>query len=112
MYWTEGGNYGSIERSYLDGTHREIILSSIGRANGLTIDHSARKLYWADLYTPAIDSFDLRTKKRNAIITDNIVYPFSITQYQDYIYWTDWNTGKKIPIMLLLHIQRSRYYLQ
>ncbi|XP_029038470.2 low-density lipoprotein receptor-related protein 6 isoform X1 [Osmia bicornis bicornis] len=93
MYWTEWGNSGSIERSFLDGTNREVILSNIGKANGLTIDHSARKLYWADLSTPAIDSFDLHTRKRNAVITQNIVYPFSITQYQDYIYWTDWNTG-------------------
>ncbi|XP_076640079.1 low-density lipoprotein receptor-related protein 6 isoform X1 [Colletes latitarsis] len=93
MYWTEWGNFGSIERSFLDGTNRETLLFKIGRASGLTIDHSARKLYWADLHTPAIDSFDLYTKKRDAIVTQNIGYPFSITQYQDYIYWTDWNTG-------------------
>ncbi|XP_003704485.2 low-density lipoprotein receptor-related protein 6 [Megachile rotundata] len=93
MYWTEWGNSGSIERSFLDGTNREIILSNIGKANGLTIDHSTRKLYWVDLSTPAIDSFDLHTRKRNAVITQNIMYPFTITQYQDYIYWTDWNTG-------------------
>lgn len=33
------------------------------------------------------------TGKRKEIITQKIGYPFSITQYQDYIYWTDWNTG-------------------
>ncbi|XP_015596782.1 low-density lipoprotein receptor-related protein 6 [Cephus cinctus] len=93
MYWTELGNSGSIERSGLDGSRRQVILSNIGRANGLTIDHVARKLYWADLLLLAIDSFDLQTKKRKAIITHDIVYPFSITQYLDYIYWTDWNTG-------------------
>lgn len=104
MYWTEWGSLersGCIERSFLDGTNREIILSNIGKANGLTIDHSARKLYWADLHTPAIDSFDLRTRKRTAIITKDIVYPFSITQYQDYIYWTDWNTGEKYITILI-----------
>ncbi|XP_012280055.1 low-density lipoprotein receptor-related protein 6 [Orussus abietinus] len=93
MYWTEWGNSGSIERAGLDGSRRAVILSDIGRANGLTIDHLARRLYWADLFTPAIDSYDLTTMKRRAIITQDIVYPFSITQYQDYIYWTDWNTG-------------------
>lgn len=93
MYWSEWGKTGSIERAGLDGTRRQVILSNVGRANGLTIDHSARRLYWADLFTPAIDSYDLQTMKRKAIITQDIVYPFSITQYQDYIYWTDWNTG-------------------
>ncbi|XP_011500691.1 PREDICTED: low-density lipoprotein receptor-related protein 6 isoform X2 [Ceratosolen solmsi marchali] len=93
FYWTEWGNTGSIERAWLDGTHRQIIISDIGRTNGLTIDHEARRLYWADLFTPAIDSYDLITKKRRPIITEKIGYPFSITQYEDYIYWTDWNTG-------------------
>ncbi|KAG7206637.1 hypothetical protein KM043_000315 [Ampulex compressa] len=93
MYWTEWGNSGSIERAVLDGTRRQTLLSNIGRANGLTIDHAARKLFWADPFIPAIESYDIRTKERNAIVTLDIVYPFSITQYKDFIYWTDWNTG-------------------
>lgn len=93
MYWIEWGNSGSIERAELDGTQRQMVVSSIGRANGLTIDHAARKLYWANLVMPAIDCFDLQTKRKDAIITQNLVYPFSITQYRDYVYWTDWNTG-------------------
>lgn len=93
MYWAEWGDFGNIERANLDGTHRQIIMSGIGRANGLTIDHAARKLYWADLLTPAIIRFNLQTRQRDIIISQNIMYPFSITQYRDYIYWTDWNTG-------------------
>ncbi|XP_014229515.1 low-density lipoprotein receptor-related protein 6 [Trichogramma pretiosum] len=93
MYWTEWANTGGIERAWLDGTHRQVIVTDIGRTNGLTIDHSARRLYWADLFTPAIDSYDLVTNKRKKIITLDIGYPFSITQYKDNIYWTDWNTG-------------------
>lgn len=68
-------------------------MSNIGRTNGLTLDHVSRRLYWADLFTPAIDSFDLVTKKRKPIITQKIGYPFSITQHQEYIYWADWNSG-------------------
>ncbi|XP_058789142.1 low-density lipoprotein receptor-related protein 6 [Phymastichus coffea] len=93
LYWTEWANTGSIERSWLDGSHRQLVISDIGRTNGLTIDHAARRLYWADLFTLSIDSYDLITKKRKPIITQNIGYPFSAMQYQDYIYWTDWNTG-------------------
>lgn len=93
MYWTELANSGNIERAWLDGSHRQIVISGIGRTNGLTIDHVARRLYWADLFTPAIDSYDLETKKRKSIVTQKIGYPFSTTQYQDYIYWTDWNSG-------------------
>ncbi|XP_014208646.1 low-density lipoprotein receptor-related protein 6 [Copidosoma floridanum] len=92
LYWTEWANTGSIERAWLDGSNRQVIVSDVGRTNGLTIDHETRRLYWADLYTSAIDSYDLTTKSRKAIM-QKIGYPFSITQYQDYIYWTDWNTG-------------------
>lgn len=92
MYWAEWGNFGSIERALLDGTQRQVTVSNIGRANGLTLDHIARKLYWADVSTPAIDCYDLLTRKKEVIISRDIGYPFSITQYRDYIYWTDWNT--------------------
>ncbi|XP_057340651.1 low-density lipoprotein receptor-related protein 6 [Microplitis mediator] len=93
MYWSEWGKSGSIERANLDGSERQVVLSSIGRTHGLTIDHELRRLYWADLLTPAIVSYDLKTSNRKSVITRNIVYPFSLTQHLDYIYWTDWNTG-------------------
>lgn len=94
MYWTEWGGTGSIERANLDGAQRQTIVSSgIGRTNGLTVDHAGRRLYWADLLTPAIVSFNLQTRRKDAIVSQNVVYPFSVTQYRDYVYWTDWNTG-------------------
>lgn len=92
MYLAEWGNFGSIERTLLDGTQRQMTVSNIGRANGLTLDHVARKLYWAEVSTPAIDCYDLSTRKREVIISSDMGYPFSITQYRNYIYWTDWNT--------------------
>ncbi|XP_011066151.1 PREDICTED: low-density lipoprotein receptor-related protein 6 isoform X2 [Acromyrmex echinatior] len=93
LYWAEWGNTGSIERAFLDGTQRQVIVSHIGRANGLTIDHVGRKLYWADISTPAINCYDLLTQRGDVIISRHIVYPFSVTQYRDFIYWADWNTG-------------------
>ena len=97
MFWTDvsesSGNSGIIERANLDGTLRQVILSNIGRINGLTLDHATDCLYWTDSSTPAIDSYNMRSKKRNSLVAQGIVYPFSITHYQDNIYWTDWNTG-------------------
>lgn len=93
MYWTDQRNSGSIERAALDGSKREIIIGNIGRANGLTIDLTNHVLFWADLFSSSIDSYDLKNKKRKVIVSQNVGYPFSITTYQDYIYWTDWNTG-------------------
>ena len=28
------------------------------------------------------------------IVSENIKNPFGLTQYQDYLYWTDWETMK------------------
>lgn len=67
------------------------MVSDSGRANGLTIDHVEHKLYWAD--PGAIECYDLVAQRRKVIISQKILYPFSVTQYRDYIYWSDWNTG-------------------
>lgn len=98
MYWAEWGNSGSIERALLDGTQRQAVVTHIGKANSLTIEHAARKLYWTDLSTPAIVRYDLPTRRKETIVSRDIPYPFSVTQYRDYIYWSDWNTG---------HIERA-----
>lgn len=93
MYWTEWANSGSIERAWLDGSQREVLLSGVGRTNGLTIDCEEYRLYWAGLTIPAIESYDFNTNRRKTIVSENVGYPFSATQYKDYIYWTDWKTG-------------------
>ena len=38
-----------IETAGLDGTNRRVFVPDVGRANGLTIDLSTRRLYWTDL---------------------------------------------------------------
>lgn len=49
MYWTDWGEVPKIERAGMDGTHRAMIIESeIYWPNGLTLDYSQQKLYWAD----------------------------------------------------------------
>lgn len=49
MYWTDWGEIPKIERAGMDGTHRGVIIDSeIYWPNGLTLDYSQQKLYWAD----------------------------------------------------------------
>jgi len=93
MYWSDSTEAGSIHKALLDGSQRQLVLSRIGRTSGLTVDYVFRKMYWADLSIPAIDSYDLITQQRNVVVAHDVVYPFGITQYRDYIYWSDWNTG-------------------
>lgn len=49
MYWTDWGEVPKIERAGMDGTNRSMIIhKEIYWPNGLTLDYSQQKLYWAD----------------------------------------------------------------
>ncbi|KAK5877157.1 hypothetical protein CesoFtcFv8_026431 [Champsocephalus esox] len=90
MYWTEWGGKPKIDRAAMDGTGRLTLVSDVGRANGLTIDYAERRLYWTDLDTTLIESSNMLGEERE-VIADDLPHPFGLTQYQDYIYWTDWS---------------------
>ena len=89
MYWSDWREDGRIERASLDGTQRMQLIPSIGRAMGLTIDFSERKLYWTNVDSNDIECSDLDGGNR-AVVLRELPYPFGLTQYQDYLYWTDW----------------------
>lgn len=49
MYWTDWGEVPKIERAGLDGSNRSLMVErEIYWPNGLTLDYSQQKLYWAD----------------------------------------------------------------
>ncbi|XP_051476203.1 low-density lipoprotein receptor-related protein 5 isoform X2 [Apus apus] len=90
MYWTEWGGKPRIVQAYMDGTNSITLVDKVGRANDLTIDYEDQRLYWTDLDTSMIESSNMLGQERE-IIADDLPHPFGLTQYSDYIYWTDWN---------------------
>jgi hypothetical protein len=49
MYWTDWGNSPKIERSFMSGEKRELLVNtSLGYPNGLALDISGNVLYWVD----------------------------------------------------------------
>ena len=91
MYWANGGNHPSIERADLDGTNRWTVISNVTRPSGLTIDFSAGLIFWADSENKVIECANLNGTNRRTIASE-LPKPFALTQYKDYIYWTDWTT--------------------
>uniref|UniRef100_A0AAY5EKD9 Low density lipoprotein receptor-related protein 5 n=1 Tax=Electrophorus electricus TaxID=8005 RepID=A0AAY5EKD9_ELEEL len=89
MYWTEWGGRPRIARGHMDGTNIVTLVDKVGRANGLTIDYVEQRLYWTDLDTCMIESTNMEGE--GEIVADDLPHPFGLTQYRDYIYWTDWN---------------------
>ncbi|XP_037297516.1 LOW QUALITY PROTEIN: low-density lipoprotein receptor-related protein 4 [Manduca sexta] len=109
LYWSDWGESPNIERSFLDGSQRKVIVQQdLGFPNGLTIDYRDRRLYWTDALKERIDTSDLSGQHRVQLVPE-AKNPFGMTYFKDYIYWTDWykktvmradkRTGKNITVI-------------
>ena len=93
MYWTDWGSNPKIEQAAMDGSsRRSVITGNLGWPNGLTIDRSTNRLYWADAKLDKIEVSDLTGANRRLIVSSAAdIHPFGLTLYQGMLYWTDWN---------------------
>ena len=85
-------NRPRVERSTLDGEGRMTFLDDVGRVSGLVIDFDASRLYWANLDRHNIESADLVTGRDRHVVVSGLVRPYGVTQFRDFIYWTDQGT--------------------
>lgn len=69
IFWTDWGNLPKIERSYMDGSGRSVIANtSLFWPNGLTLDYTTQKLYWADAKHHVIECANLDGSSRRTVI--------------------------------------------
>ncbi|KAL9884451.1 LDL receptor related protein 4 [Glossina fuscipes fuscipes] len=93
VFWTDWGPNPKIERAYMDGSQRQIIINKgVTWPNGLAIDYPSNKLYWADAKQHAIECSNFDGSERIKILSTHLPHPFAITIFEDTMYWTDWNT--------------------
>lgn len=92
MYFTDWGRYGNtgkIYRSTMAGNDKKAIVEeNLTQPSGLAIDYEEKKLYWTDALREKIERSDLDGKNREVLVSATI-YPFAITVFNNYIYWTD-----------------------
>ncbi|XP_064071124.1 very low-density lipoprotein receptor-like isoform X14 [Vanessa tameamea] len=94
MYWTDWGQVPKIERAGMDGSHRQTIVAyDVKWPNGLTLDLVRKRVYWVDAKLNTISSCNFDGSARRVILysTDVLRHPFSITTFEDWVYWTDWD---------------------
>ncbi|XP_045777367.1 low-density lipoprotein receptor isoform X7 [Maniola jurtina] len=94
MYWTDWGQVPKIERAGMDGSHRQTIVSyDVKWPNGLTLDLVRKRVYWVDAKLNTISSCNYDGTARRVVLysTDFLRHPFSITTFEDWVYWTDWD---------------------
>lgn len=93
MYWSEWGQSTSIKKAAMNGAKQKKLISTNGKANGLTLDYEKRRLYWVEINEPAIWSADIDGNDKKKIIETDIFAPVGLALYKDYIYWSDEKTA-------------------
>ena len=92
LYYTDWGRFGTsgkIFRTTMAGSlKRAIIDKDLSQPSGLAIDYEERMLYWTDAVREKIERSQLDGKMREILVSATI-YPFAITVFRNYIYWTD-----------------------
>lgn len=117
MYWTDWGANSKIERAGMDGTHRTAIVSyDVKWPNGLTLDLVKERVYWVDAKLNVISSCNYDGTGRKVVLysAETLRHPFSITTFEDHVYWTDWDkeavykankyTGKDVEPVTAIHM--------
>ena len=92
MFWSNWLDKPRLERANLDGSGRVAIVTDVGRVSGLTIDFDDQRLFWANIDDKTIESSKLTGEDRRRVVETGLSNPFGLTQYQDFIYWTDSKT--------------------
>ncbi|KAM3845339.1 prolow-density lipoprotein receptor-related protein 1 [Vipera latastei] len=93
LYWTDWGDHSLIGKIGMDGTNRSVIVETkITWPNGLTLDYINSRIYWADAREDYIEFASLDGSNRHIVLNQDIPHIFALTLFEDYIYWTDWET--------------------
>ncbi|RWS07569.1 low-density lipoprotein receptor-related protein 6-like protein [Dinothrombium tinctorium] len=93
IYWADWGTNARIERASLDGGGRLTIIQNVNSPNGLTIDFVDKRLFWTDVDSKVIESSNLDGRERAVIVKNSLRKPYGLTVYENYIYWSDWETN-------------------
>lgn len=93
LYWSDWGAVPKIERAGMDGSHRQVIVEhDIKWPNGLTLDIVGKRIFWVDAKLQTISSCNFDGSHRRVVLYSDayLSHPFSITTFEDFVYWTDW----------------------
>eukprot|EP00795_Rhopilema_esculentum_P005428 gene5428-601_t len=95
LYWTDWGSQAGIERIGMDGdnsTRQHLISDNIVWPNGLTLDFAQNKMYWVDSKLKRLEVANMDGSGRKLLAHNTLNKPFALTNFEDNLYWTDWET--------------------
>lgn len=99
MFWStwslnDSANDGSIEYSWMDGSHRGILANSTNEIPmhtpfSLSIDYMERMLYWCDPRLSIVARINLDGSNKQLIVNNPDWYPFSLAYHNELLFWSD-----------------------
>ncbi|KAF5306597.1 hypothetical protein FQR65_LT18530 [Abscondita terminalis] len=99
LYWSDWGVHVHIGKAGMDGTNQKVIInSSLGWPNALSIAYDTSELFWADAREDYIAVSDLDGNNIRIIASRSksphiqLHHVFALSIWEDYVYWTDWET--------------------
>lgn len=96
MFWSDLGQTAKIERAFLDGNDRRVILNTdLSQPVGLTIDYNEQRIYWSDVDLDRLEYSNYDGSGRSVVETEasGLLHPFALTVGNDLLFWTDWVTN-------------------
>lgn len=90
MFWSDWGQNPRIEQASMDGTMRKVIVSTkIYWPNGLALDYTTQRVYFADAYLRYIDYCDYNGNNRYQVMASDVVsLVFPVFHYKEEIFTT------------------------
>ena len=90
LYWIDQGQFPKLERSFLNGSNRTVLISStIVSPTDLTIDLNSGDVYWADNTRDRIEKCDWNGQNRVTIKSTNLPNTKSIYVHENILYYAD-----------------------
>uniref|UniRef100_A0ACB8G0Y7 Uncharacterized protein n=1 Tax=Sphaerodactylus townsendi TaxID=933632 RepID=A0ACB8G0Y7_9SAUR len=95
MYWTDWGRQPKIESAWMDGQHRQSLISEdLGWPTGLSIDYlNNDRIYWSDVKENLIESMRPDGTDRK-IVVQGVNSPFSLDVFEGHLYWMSKERGE------------------
>ena len=99
MFWSDWGQKPHIGRANMDGSDAKVIIdANLGWPNALAVSYETNEIFYGDAKEDyiAVANFD-GTNVRKILSRENtpkarIHHIFALSVFEDYIYWTDWET--------------------
>uniref|UniRef100_A0A8U7NQK8 Uncharacterized protein n=1 Tax=Corvus moneduloides TaxID=1196302 RepID=A0A8U7NQK8_CORMO len=103
LYWSDWGSRPHIAQGAQDGAPpKPLVTEDVERPQGLALDQSSQRLYWADGRLHTVSSVALDGSGRQTHLRDpqHLAQPLGLAVFQDWAFWTDPSRGSLVATRL------------